>query len=778
MREKLNFDRDWLFHKGDLKEDTPAIAGYAYRSAKTQRKIMGPACPLYRPTTKVGSVSLLYSSDIWRNVDLPHDYVIEGIPQEKYNENLGFLEYDNAWYLKRFTLDESDRNKRISFYFEGVATHATVYLNGCLMKHSFTGYTPFEVDVTDMVKFGEENVLAVYVSTEENEGWWYEGGGIYRHVWMIKTDLVSVDLWGAYAKPVHQENNEWTVDGEITLRNDDDTAHHVTVRGTVLDADGSVIAEAEGSCEIREKDKNTVVYSFPVSDPRRWSPEDPYQYSMRTVVLREGVETDETTVKFGFRTFSADPEKGFFINGKPYKIKGMCGHADCGLMGKAVPDNIHRYKVEMMKAMGVNGYRCSHYPQAEALMDAFDENGFIVMDEVRWYETTPEAREQLEALVKRDRNRPSVFFWSLGNEEFYHKYEQGRRICKTMMAWTRRLDDTRLVMSAVNYPYDATIYDLNDVIGINYQWKHYNTVHERHPDKAIMASECCATGTTRGWYFPDCPELGYISAYDHDTNSDFRGREFTWKYLAQTDWIIGGYQWDAFEHRGEAKWPRLCSQSGAIDLFMQPKDAFYQNKSHFTTAPMVHLLPHWNFRGMEGETIKVFAYTNTDEVELFLNGASLGRKQIEAYGHGEWNVVYEPGCLEVIAYQNGTAVASDKRITSGPSARLVLTQDTKDVAANGEDIALVTCSVADEQGNPVPDAAPTVTFSCAGDCRVYSTGSDISEHDTIFKNVRRMRAGTVTVAVKLGEAAGGLRLFATADGLASAVLTLNVKENN
>jgi len=776
MREKINFDKDWLFHKGDLKEGFPSISGYAYRSAKTQRKIMGPANPLYQPTTAKGTTTKPYSDVIWRNVNLPHDYVIEGVPEEQYNENRGFLPYDNAWYRKSFTVEEEDRSKRITLYFEGVATHATVYLNGCLMKHSFTGYTPFEVDITDMVKFGEENVLAVYVNTEENEGWWYEGGGIYRHVWMIKTDRVAVDLWGVFAKPVHKGGNEWVVKTEVTVRNDDVIPHTAKAVGTVLDTEGNVIGTAEGAVEILEKDQSVITYSIPVSDPRRWSPEDAYQYTMNTKIYNGGEETDETDVKFGFRTFRADAKKGFFINDKPYKIKGMCGHADCGLMGKAVPDNIHRYKVQMMKEMGVNGYRCSHYPQAEALMDAFDENGFIVMDEVRWYESTEEGRAQMEALLKRDRNRPSVFFWSLGNEEFYHKYEPGRRICKSMMAWARRLDDSRLIMSAVNYPYDATIYDLNDVIGINYQWKHYNTVHESHPDKPLMSSECCATGTTRGWYFPDCPEQGYISAYDHDTNADFRGREFTWKYLAQTDWIMGGYQWDAFEHRGEAKWPRLCSQSGAIDLFMQPKDAFYQNKSHFTEAPMVHLLPHWNFKGMEGEPITVFAYTNAEELELFLNGESLGRKQIEKYGHGEWTVKYVPGTLEVIAYKDGTEVARDKKITSGKAAKLILTQNTFDISANGQDIALVTCSVQDENGTPVPDATVTVSFSTGGDCKVYSTGSDISEHDTIFKNVRRMRAGTITVAVKLGENPEGLRLIATSDGLDSALLYLNVQE--
>ena len=239
--------------------------------------------------------------------------------------------------------------------------------------------------------------------------------------------------------------------------------------------------------------------------------------------------------------------------------------------------------------------------------------------------------------------------------------------------------------------------------------------------------------------------------------------------------MLGCYQWDAFEHRGEATWPRLCSQSGAIDLFMQKKDAFYQNKSHFTDEPMVHLLPHWNFKGLEGNEITVFAYTNVEELELFLNGESLGRRSVEKYGHGEWKVSYTPGKLEVVAYKNGKEVARDTRITSGKAHRLVLTQDNTDVKANGEDIAILTCSVVDENGLPVYDAEPTVSFSSGNDCRIYSTGSDISEHDTIFKTVRRMRAGRISVAVKMTEKSDDLRVFATCDGLLSACITVKVK---
>ena len=643
------------------------------------------------------------------------------------------------------------------------------------MKHSFTGYTPFEVDITDVCEFDAENTVAVYVNTEEHEGWWYEGGGIYRHVWLIKTDLVSVDLYGVYANPKKISDGLWRVDTEITLRNDDFASHRVKALGEIIDSDGNCVATAECTASIGENSKKELTYSFEVVSPELWSPDTPNQYTMRTKIMVGKREVDVYDVKFGFRTLLVDPKHGLFINGKHYKIQGVCAHADCGLMGKAVPDNVHRYKVKMIKEMGANAYRTSHYPQAEALMDALDDNGFIVMNEVRWFTSTEEGISQLETLIKRDRNRPGVVFWSLGNEELHHVTEQGRRIARKMLSTVKRLDKSRFVMTAINItPENATVCDELDLIGVNYCWEAYAAVHEKYPDKAVVSSENGATGTTRGWYFPDNAEKAFITAYDHDTNEMYKSREYTWKFITEREWMMGGYQWAAFEHRGEAVWPRLCSQSGAIDLFLQKKDAFYQNKSFWTKEPMVHLLPHWNFRGLEGEPIKVFAYTNTDSLELFLNGESLGRRKIERFGHGEWTVPYNPGKLEVLAYKDGEVVARAEKITSKAASKLALTLESRDVSANGKDIAILTCYAVDEDGNEVYDAEPTVRFSTNSLGSIYSTGSDITEHDTIFKSTRKMRAGRIGVAVKLGEVAGELKVYAESDGLLSAVLSVKI----
>ena len=776
MRERINYDEGWLFHRGDLDYPLPAYKGVAYMGAKTERYHLGPAAKDYFAAVDPYTTEREHKSEKWEKVDLPHDYIIEGLPDKKYNPAWGFLPYENAWYIKKFTLDKADKSKRLTLFFEGVAVHATVYLNGCLMKHNFCGYTSFEVDITDYAEFERENTLAVYVNTDEHEGWWYEGGGIYRSVWLEKTELVSVERWGVFVKPEHQPDDSWLVPINVEIRNDGAKQKRVKTVVTIVDQNGNDVISAEKTVSAAAGEITEVKLNESLANVKLWSPDELNLYRAVTKLYVGESEIDEYVTRFGFRYYVLDPDKGMFINGRHYKIKGVCGHADCGLTGKAVPDNIHRHKVRLMKEMGANGYRTSHYMQAEALMDALDENGFIVMDETRWFESTDEGREQLRALVRRDRNRPSVFFWSVGNEEPFHATEKGRRICCSLISLVRKLDDSRTIMSAVSFtPEKATVYDELDAIGINYNWSTYEGLHRKYPDKAVFASECCATGTTRGWYFGDDAVRGYLPAYDRDSSADFKGREFTWKFLDGNDWLLGGYQWIAFEHRGEAVWPRVCSQSGAIDLFMQKKDAFYQNKSHWTSEPMVHLLPHWNFEGFEGMPIKVVAYTNCDEVELFHNGKLQGRRKLEKYGHGEWEVPYAPGYIEAVAYIGGKEAARDKRVTAGKPYRLMLELQNPDVKANGKDIAIFDCYVVDENGIEVPDCSAVVNFLAEGAGRVYSTGSDVSDHGSLFSPTRKMRAGRIGVAVKTGKTSGALRLIATADGLLPAVYTVEIQ---
>jgi beta-galactosidase len=406
-------------------------------------------------------------------------------------------------------------------------------------------------------------------------------------------------------------------------------------------------------------------------------------------------------------------------------------------------------------------------------MDALDELGFLVMDETRWFESTKEGLEQLAMMLKRDRNRPSVIMWSVGNEEPLHASEAGKRIFQTMQAFVRKYDPTRPVTTAVCHdPLHSPAAAASDVMGINYNLEHYDAIHEKYPLLPVIASECCAVGTTRGWYFDDDPARGFFAAWDHAVSCFSFSREETWKQLASRPWVAGGYQWAGIEHRGETVWPRLCSQSGALDLFLQPKDAYFQNLSHWTEQPMVHLLPHWNHPGREGEIIPVWAYTNCQEVELFQDGKSLGRQTPGKFGHGHWQVEYRPGTLTAKGFVDGKPAALQTVETTGPAVSLELRLEDDAIRADGEDIAIITCLCRDQQGRAVPDAAPFVRFSANRLGKIVGTGSDITDHVPVSCPDRRMRAGLCSVAVKAASQAGTLRVYAQAENLLPARLDI------
>ena len=776
MREKIKLNEHWQFHLGDLPIPDFKSKGPTYTQSKTERMKAGPACYYYIDDPDVFCNDSFANPDYWETVNLPHDYIIRQEPKQENNNALGYFKYENSWYRKHFNLEKGDENKRITLYFEGIATLATVYVNGCLMYHNFCGYTPFEVDITDVAFFDKENVIAIYVETDHHEGWWYEGAGIYRNVWLVKTDLVAVDLWGVYVKPCF-DGQKWVTDIETTLINADFAERKITVETLIEDLDGNAVTEPVcESVSVALKDKKLIAQSIDVENPKLWDVENPNIYNIRTRVISDGAEVDRVYTRFGFRTIKFDSEKGFFLNGKHVLINGVCCHQDFGLTGKAVPDNIYRYRVRLMKEMGANGYRTAHYPHAEATMDALDEMGFLVMAETRWFESTPEGKQQLEALMKRDRNRPSVILWSIGNEEPKHLTEQGRRIAKSLIACAKRMDSERPITTAVsNSPLEATVFDLVDVIGINYNLETYDELHKKYPNKPFISSECCATGTTRAWYFENDTKKGYINAYDHDTDAWFKGRENTRNFFSERPWICGSYQWAGIEHRGETVWPRLCSQSGAVDMFLQKKDAFYQNKSHWTKEPMIHILPHWNHSGRERETLDIWAYTNCDEAELFLNGKSLGVREIRENGHAEWKAEYIPGRLEVIGRKDGKDIVKDIVETTGLPVKLKLELQNEIEVANGENIAIIACSCTDSKGRFVPDASPFVGFHCNSLGEIVGTGSDISDHVPVSSLERRMRAGIITVAVKVGKTAGTLRVYADSDGLASTRIDIELK---
>ncbi len=776
MREKILLENQWKFHLGDIPVPLPLAKGPTYMQAKTEQVKLGPASIYYNDNSDGYSETGEMTAALWQDVMIPHDYIIAQQPKKENNFALGGFQYDNAWYRYHFKLDEKDFNKRISLYFEGIAVYATIYLNGCLLEHNFCGYNSFEVDITDFVSFDRDNVLAVYVdATSHHEGWWYEGGGIYRPVWMIKTEKVSVDLYGVYVHPEKLTDDLWKVPTEVTVRNDDVIERNITVRTRLTSPEGNVAAQLEAEIHLSPKSKQTVCMEAEVVDPLLWDTITPNQYSAVTEILEEGKVIDEVLDRFGFRTLKFDAKEGFFLNGKHVLLKGVCLHQDYGLTGKAVPKRVQKYKLKLMREMGANALRTSHYPNSEATMDYLDEMGFLVMDETRYFSSAPESLKQLEMLIKRDRNRPGVIMWSIGNEEPCVKTEMGLRITQTMKAFVKALDKTRPVTAALCHDIsNAPAVEPLEVLAINYNLPEYELVHNKYPDLPLVAGECCATGTTRGWYLPDNPDRGYIQAYDHDTNDQFLGRERTWKFFMERPWIMGAFQWDGVEHRGEAQFPRLCSVSGAIDLYLQKKDAFYQNQSHWTDEPMVHLLPHWNLQGREGEEIKVVAYTNCEEVELFQDGISLGKQVPGKYGHGEWKVIYQPGKLKVNAGRNGIVEALEEIETTNAPVKLKLRLEDEGIKADGKDVAILTCYAVDDQDRVVPDASPYITIEANEFGKILGTGSDICDHVPPASPFRKMRAGLCSVAVQAGKEKGTLRVWARAENLQPARIEIEL----
>ena len=464
--KRLNFNRDWLFYGGELETKRPDTKGPVYTQAKTVRFRTGPASVAFNDSTEdYGNHVKELNPYKFKKVCLPHDYIVTQEPQEKYNSATGFFDYHPAWYRKHFQAEEGFC--RYVLYFEGATANTEVYLNGVLLHVNRGGYAPFEVDLSDFLNFEGENVLAVHTVPQTNsDGWWYEGAGIFRNVWLEMTDEIAIDRYGVYVEPAHLGGDEklWNVPVEVTVRNNGFEAKMASVKVELLNSMGVTVAEMEGECEVAPRDKTVLNLSAQVKNPELWNPNHPNLYTAKTTVSFDD-KTDTAETVFGFRTLNYTADKGLFINGFPVYLNGVCGHGDFGLTGKAVPDNIIRYKVRLLKEMGANAYRCSHYPQSEEMMDEFDRRGIMVMDETRWFSSAEDEMEQLRTLIKRDRNHPCVIMWSVGNEETLFVKPEGTRIFRSMKAEVKKLDRTRPVMAANSVkPETSTVFEDCDVI--------------------------------------------------------------------------------------------------------------------------------------------------------------------------------------------------------------------------------------------------------------------------------------------------------------------------
>jgi beta-galactosidase len=768
-RETLSLDADWRFHLGDI--PMPEITGHGptYRNAKAG-VAWGAAAPSFDDST-------------WRQLKLPHDWVVEGPFDPKANIAQGYRPRGVAWYRRHFRLPEADQGKHIELQFEGIATHATVWVNGLLVHRNFCGYTPFQIDLTPLVNFGNQlNTIAVRVDAVPMEGWWYEGGGIYRHTRLVKRSPVYIETYGVYANPVRDAAGKWSVPVEVTLNNIETSPVATEIEAELLDPAGKPVVAAKTRLTVPVL--NAATAALPLvypGTPQLWSLENPTLYTVRVTARRDGQVIDQTSVRSGFRTLRFDADQGFFLNDQPVKLQGTCNHQDHAGVGVAVPDALWDFRVRRLKEMGSNAYRASHHPPAPEFLEACDRLGMLVMDENRNFNYTPEYLGQLRTMLKRDRNHPSVILWSVFNEEPMQGTPQGREMVRRMVAEVRLWDTTRPVTAAQNggLTGDHGAFQAVDVVGFNYQDAGYDAFHAKYPKTAITSSEDTSAFMTRGEFATD-KKRNVIGSYDEEFAAWGKSHRKGWQRIAERPFLAGGFVWTGFDYRGEPQrlsWPSVSSVFGIMDLCGFPKTAYYMHQSKWVKdRPILALAPHWNWAGKEGQPVRVIAMTNAEKVALFLNGQPLGEKPRPAYDYVEWSVPYAPGKLEAVAYTAGKEVARTTVETTGEAAALTLTLDRAWLAGDGHDAQPITISAVDAQGRVVPRSDNLVTFTVTGPGRNIGHGNgDHNCHDPEHGPTRRVFHGLAQLMVQADLGAGPLRVLAESPGLKPAEVTLEVR---
>ncbi|HEY0777851.1 MAG TPA: beta-galactosidase GalA, partial [Gemmatirosa sp.] len=633
-----------------------------------------------------------------------------------------------------------------------------------------SGYAPFRFDITDVANVGGPNVLVVHVDATEHEGWFYEGAGIYRHVWLVKTHPVHVPQWGTYVTcEVAGGAADVRVVTEVANQTDALTACRVV--STIVDAAGRTVARADLDA-VRVPPWTDVdrEQRLRIASPALWSPDAPNRYTLVTTLEVGGATVDRYETPFGVRTIRFDAAQGFFLNGRRVEIKGTCNHQDHAGVGAALPDRLHAFRVERLKQMGVNAYRTSHNPPAPELLDACDRLGMMVLDETRLFSSGDEGVSQLERMLRRDRNRACVIAWSIANEEPSQGTALGLRVAESMKRVVRRLDPTRPVTAAMDQAWGTGFTPVLDVVGFNYRAPQTDAFHQTHPAMPIWGTEQGSTVSTRGIYANDA-ERGYVSAYDVNAPWWASTAEAWYEHFAVRPWLAGGFIWTGFDYRGEPTpyaWPCISSHFGALDTCGNAKDNFYYYQAQWIDRPVLHLFPHWNWAGKEGQAIGVWCHTNLDRVELLLNGRSLGTRDVPRYGHAAWKVPYAPGTLEARGFRGGAQVLADRRQTTGPAARVVLEADRHEIAADGEDVVVVTARVVDAEGRTVPTAADGLEFRTSGPGRLLGVGNgDPSSHESDRGPRRRAFNGLAAAIVGAARTPGAMRVEATAPGLAT-----------
>jgi len=772
-RERLLFDFGWRFQFGNG-SDPARDLGFGSR----QDDIGDFAKTGDFKFAKAG-----FDDSRWRKLNLPHDWAVElpfvwddTLKSQGYKP-LGrrYPETSVGWYRREFDIPASDAGRRIFVEFDGAFRDVLVFVNGCFIGRSDNGYAPFRFDITDFLAVGAKNCIVARVDASFGDGWFYEGAGIYRHVWLTKTDGLHLEpgescvrVAGFHGGSAGVGLNEVaTLQFATAVQNQVGWLENVTVSWEVQDASGTTIVAAEAqSKEISADGTESFTSGVDLPNPSRWSLDAPHLYTAMVTVKSDNKVCDIERVIFGVREARFDADHGFFLNGKPLKIQGTCNHQDHAGVGAALPDRMQYFRLGVLKEMGCNAIRTSHNMPTPELVEACDRMGMMMMCETRQMSSSPEGLAQLETMIKRYRNSPSIILWSIGNEEWHlqnDEAEEGAKIAATMVQKCHELDPTRAVSAAVNGDNEKGVSLALDIIGFNYVLGFPDSYHEKHPGKPIFGSETASTVATRGVYSTDALR-NTLSAYDLNQPGWGETAEGWWTFYGTREWEAGGFAWTGFDYRGEPTpygWPSINSQFGIVDMCGFPKDDFFYYKAWWGKEPVLHLFPHWNWEGREGDEIPVWVHSNLDEVELVVNGKSAGRQKVPRLGHVEWKVRYEPGVIEAQGWKDGKLALTAKRETTGPAVSLRLSADRTEIRADGEDVAALTVEALDGTGRAVPTAAILVDFIVTGEGALIGAGNgDPNCHESDKEPRRSLFNGLAQVILQSTKTPGTIEIEA------------------
>lgn len=762
QRECILFDEDWQFAFGD---------------ASSPAKDFGCGTEYFNYLTKAASIhnegpySPKFDASGWAIVDLPHDWVVDLPYAAEASHSHGYKtvgykypETSAGWYRKTFTVPAEDYGKHLWLQFDGIFRDARVWVNGFYLGHEPSGYATQVYDISEYLNYGGENLVCVRADATLEEGWFYEGAGIYRHVWLNKASKVSVAPFGTFAYSefavpyslrgkANPDLSMASLNIETTVHNMGSAPASYNLKHTLVDATGTAV----GSCEVEggnllAKEEGKVHGVIPVENPHLWSCEDPYLYTVVTDVYVDGKLADTYKTTTGIRHIEFDNDRGFLLNGEIVKLKGVNMHQDHAGVGSGIPDGLQEWRLLQLKKFGCNAYRSSHNPMTPDLLDICDRLGILVIEENRLTGINKEHTELLGRMIRRDRNHPSIILWSVGNEEWGLEWnELGTRIAESMREYCHRFDPTRLMTVASSS--GPNILLPADVAGYNYILQNPAEQHRtNYPQRCALGSEETTGCGTRGVYFnitdgrkPSAVDSGNgrmaaFNRYKHGPDSLYNCIERGWKFYAERDYLAGLFYWTGFDYRGEPNpmtFPATSSEFGILDYCGFPKDEAYYLKAWWTDEPVLHILPHWNLDGHEGEKVSVWVYSNCDEVQLTVNGKNLGRKKMPVNGHLEWETVYKPGYVKAVGYKNGRKVMEERIETTGEAVEAVWSYETVG------DIMVAQVEMRDAKGQFVPTANCTIDFTAQEGYRILGWGNG----DPAFQYDERPEDGSDTIRI-------------------------------